>query len=34
MFSFSSELYLYAGTLKKDGGYTKTGFPLTNAKGM
>ncbi len=29
-----AELFLYAGTLKKDGSYTKTGFPFTNTKGV
>ena len=26
-------LFLYAGTLGNDGGYTKTGYPLKNVKG-
>ena len=27
-------LFLYAGTLGNDGGYTKTGYPLKNVKGV
>ena len=26
-------VHLYAGSLGKDGGYTKTGFALTDTKG-
>ena len=26
-------LFVYAGTLGQDGGYTKTGYPLKNVKG-
>ena len=33
-FYYFPELFLYAGTLKKDGSYTKTGFALTDPRGM
>ena len=31
--SNSVAIFVYAGTLGEDGGYTKTGFPLRNIKG-
>ena len=29
----SVNIFVYAGTLGSDGGYTKTGYPLRNVKG-
>ena len=26
--------FIYAGTLKADGSYTRTGYPLTSSQGM
>ena len=31
---YTTALFLYAGTLGNDGGYTKTGYPLKNVKGV